>query len=174
MFWLGTCCWNPPVVTAIEWTGRLSRCLCCRYYLKAVWLWLVVCSGYLIFFETLSVNFLEPIPISGGNFWFHRNMAGCGTPRQSRPMCQDIMIACGPHITLFTTVLTCWNRDSLLDFVQVWLKLETQGFLISELLQESSLQSHIGKLSRLVCNYRAHFHLNIVHLWNRINSRHCD
>ena len=85
------------------------------------------------------------------------------------PTCKESF---ADHILpLFDSVLTHWHWDSLLDFVQVWLKLWTQGFLSSELLWEPSLRTCIGQLGTLVCNYTVHFRLNIVHSWNRINSR---
>ena len=70
---------------------------------------------------------------------------------------------CRPYITLFNPVLIRWHWDSLLDFIQVRLKLHTLGFLSSECLWESSLHTCIGQLGTLVCNYTAHFCLHIVH-----------
>ena len=108
------------------------------------------------------------------DFQLHQNVAGHGTTQQSRPMCPHIRRALPTTHILFNSVLTCWDWDSLLNFVEVWLthKLRTQGFLTSELLRESSLRSCVGQLGTLVCNYTVHFLLHIVRCWNRINSQH--
>ena len=110
------------------------------------------------------------------NVVWENNRDACGTPRKSRLMCPHIRRAMPTtHHSCsisFNSVLTSWHWDSLLDFVQVRFKLRTQGFLSSELLQESSLQTCIGQLDTLVCKYTVHFHPHIVRLWNRINSQH--
>ena len=66
------------------------------------------------------------------------------------------MEPCRPCITLFNSVLTRWHWDSLLDFIQVQLKLHTVGFLSSECLWESSLQTCIGQLGTLQCSLQLH------------------
>ena len=74
--------------------------------------------------------------------------------------CQQHIHSCS---TLFDSVLTHWHWDSFLDFIQVQLKLQTQRFLSSELLWESSLRTCRGQLGTLVCNHTVHFRLCIVH-----------
>ena len=80
--------------------------------------------------ERLPVNFQESISISGWDFQGHRNVAGLGTPWQLKPMCPHIRRALPTTSSLVQhTNLTHWHWDSVLDFIQVLLKLMTQGFL---------------------------------------------
>ena len=98
------------------------------------------------------------------DFRFRWNMADHGTPWRLRPMCPRIRRALPTTHYLFDTVHTRWHWESLLDFVQVRLKLRSQGFLSSALFRESSLQTCIGQLDIIVFKYTDLFHLHIVHL----------
>ena len=98
-----------PVVTAIDWSGRLFH-----LFLLSLLFWKLFGFGPRYVWATLNfgkllINFLESISISSWDLRFHQNMAGCGTPQQSRPM--------RPHIwrALPTTHYLVLIQASLLD-----------------------------------------------------------
>ena len=94
-----------------------------------------MCLGHFKFWKDFrsTPGSRSPFPVETSGF--HWDMAGRGTLQQSRPMCPHIRrtLPTTHHLvrSWFNSVLTHWHWDSLLDFVQVQLKLWTQGFLSS-------------------------------------------
>ena len=98
------------------------------------------------------------------HFWLrHWNMAGRGTPRQSRPMCSHIRRALST-----THYLVRLTPHSLALGHIIGLHSSSTQVADSSIPQlrpslESSIRTCIGQLGMLVCNYTVHFCPHIVH-----------
>ena len=162
-----------PVVTATDWTSRLSR-LC----ILSLLFWKPFCFGWRYVRATLNfgktsdqllgvdLNFQLRLPVSLEHGWsWDTRTIKTHVPTYKESLADHtFLVRLSPHSL---------NWDSL-DFVQVQLKLRTQGFLSSELLRESCLWSCIGQLRTLFATiciqstfvYVSYFCLNWINSWH--------